>query len=346
MINNKIAWLAIIMGLWICSCVEPVEFALADARYLTVDATLTDGNEEQTFSITESVTAYGAVNSVPVTKATVTVLVDGTEKIALKEKSPGIYALPSTFRTKVGSSYRLIFQKADGTAYESSEEKMTPSPKIDRIYDEFVIKGVQNGTNFYPANYIYIDLQDPPSEKNNYVWSWKLWERQMVCRTVDFDYYCRSECWEILYNKDFNTFSDVYTNGKYISGRLIAKIPFYQYNGALLEIKQKAVSKQAFQYLNLLADQALRTGSLVDTPAAAIIGNIKNLSNPNEAVAGFFMATSTLTTKYWLNREKAIGKAEPVGLLWRSVNPDPMGITYPCIASPFRTPIQPEGWIR
>jgi hypothetical protein len=56
----------------------------------------------------------------------------------------------------------------------------------------------------------------------------------------------------------------------------------------LIEIKQQSVSPSAYQYLKLLAEQVQNNGSLVDTPPAALIANIKNILNPKEIIAGFF----------------------------------------------------------
>lgn len=99
-------------------------------------------------------------------------MVDGTEKISFIEKGAGVYALPKTFKLKAGSTYKLFFSKADGTKYESSDDKVTTVPEIIKVHDEFEAKGIEKGINTYdPANYVYLDTQDPVNDKNNYLWS-------------------------------------------------------------------------------------------------------------------------------------------------------------------------------
>jgi hypothetical protein len=163
---------------------------------------------------------------------------------------------------------------------------------------------------------------------------------------------CPGDCWDILYNKDLNVFTDIYSNGQPIANRLVAKIPYYNVRGALIEIKQQSISPAAYRYFKLLADQVQNNGSLVDTPPAALIGNIKNLTNPDEAIAGFFMVASVRTVKYWIDRKNAEGKnINPIGLLDHPLTPEPMGsdLTRPpfaqCIVSLSRTPIRPNGWV-
>lgn len=375
--NKKITLLVVALGLWVCSCVEPFNLNIeSNLRILTVDATLTDTSDEQTIILTESVNSNGSAYSLPLLKANAEILVNGTEKIAFTEKGAGVYALPQTFKLKAGSTYKLFFSKADGTKYESGDDKVTTVPEIIKVHDEFNLKGIERGVNLYdPANFVYLDTQDPPNDKNNYLWSWRLWERQSVCATCyngryflsplparcreerafvgqNFDYFCPGECWEILYNKDLNVFSDIYSNGNPINNRLIAKIPLYNIKGALIEIKQQSISPDAYRYFKLLADQVQNNGSLVDTPPAAIIGNIKNVANPEEAIAGYFMVTSVRTIRYWIDRKEASGKGvTPIGLLDHPLTPEPSGndTTRPpfaqCIIGLNRTPNKPNGWI-
>ncbi len=377
MIIKKITLLTIALGLWVCSCVEPFEQNIRSTlRILTIDATLTDTEDAQTISISESVNANGTASSQPVLKAKVEIIVGGSERISLTEKGQGVYALPTSFRLKTGVNYKLAFSKADGTQYESSEDQVSKVPEIIGVHDEFKVDGIERGTNLFdPANYIYLDTQDPANEKNNYLWSWTLWERQSVCATCyggryfltpiparcreerafagqTLDYFCQGNCWEIFRSKDLNVFTDIFSNGQPINNRLIAQIPYYNVKGALIEIKQQSVSPAAYRYLKLLADQVQNNGSLVDTPPAAIIGNIKNLSNPNETVAGFFMVTSMRTVRYWIDRKGAEGKnIRTVSLLDHPLNPEPSGddTTRPpfaqCVSSQTRTPSTPKGWI-
>ena len=328
------------------ACVTPFEIDLSsEKRYMVVDATLTDIDTEQTINIHETYNFEENSYNVPILSLKIEIVVNGSEIINCTEKGSGNYALPFAFRIQPGTSYKLRIKKADGTIYESSEEKTTQVPAIERIFDEFEVNGIKGEFKDKPANYIYLDFKDNPGEKDYYVWSWKLWERQYFCYTNYYDFSCDSRCWEILYNKDFNVFSDIYSNGKTNQGKLIGKVPFYSFDGALLEIKQQAVSQQVYDYFKLLSQQQQTTGTLVDTPPAAIVGNIKNINDATEPVAGIFSVASTVKQKYWLDRKNGQGKAVPVNLLGRSPLPAPNARPYPCVEGPGRTPWEPEGWL-
>ena len=368
------------IGFWICSCIEPYEITFPyGKRILTVDATISDTPAEQTFTITESESRNSVVYSFPVRNLKVEVLVDKIERITLSENGPGVYALPASFQVKIGSVYKLLFEKPDGTKYESAEEVMTSVPEITKVYDEFRMQGQQTIDGYDPASYVYIDTQDPAGESNNYVWSWRLWEKQVICQSCShgryfsspapygacvaeekykdipfFDYACNGNCWDIFYSTTMNVFSDVFSNGKPIIGRLAAKIPYYSADGALLEIKQQSVTATAYRYLKILAEQTQTTGSLVDTPPAPVIGNIRNVTNPGEEIAGIFMVTGVRTVKYWLSRENARNiPAVPTGILGHQINYEPNSVPpdpprppmAPCVPGRYRTNEEPGGWI-
>ncbi|WP_165372127.1 DUF4249 domain-containing protein [Emticicia agri] len=357
------------------ACVEP--FSLGgqqERRILTVDATITDLADEQIVKLTESFSSGNVVYALPVTKAKVEIVINGNERVLLTERAGGEYVLPISFHTRVGEKYKLVFQKEDGTSYESTEERQSVVSDITRVYNEFKADGIKTTSLDKPAHYVYIDTNDPANEKNNYMWSWKLWERQNVCMTctggryftspaparcrlepafseVTYDYYCAESCWQIFYNEELNVFSDVYSNGQPIVGRLVGKIPYYSSMGALLEIKQQSISSSAYQYMKLLANQVQNNGSLVDTPPAAIIGNIRNVAKSDEAVAGFFMVTSVRTQKYWLDKQNADVLVTPIGVVDHPVNFEPSAgdprrpPAAPCEESRVRTRFKPEGWI-
>ncbi|RZK61877.1 MAG: DUF4249 family protein, partial [Pedobacter sp.] len=182
------------------------------------------------------------------------------------------------------------------------------------------------------------------------------------------DYQCRSQCWEIIPNRDIDVFDDQFSNGGFNSGRRIAQIPFYDASGALVEIRQGSLSLKAYTFFRLLAEQTQNTGGLADTPPSALRGNVYNVSTRKEAVFGYFTVSAVSMIRYWLDRKDARGK--PPGL-FAALNgrlPSPEGEIDPntnqrkpvysgsgllnssrvptavCVSSDSRTPIKPTGW--
>jgi Domain of unknown function (DUF4249) len=329
------------------ACVEPYNLELFDnsSKIIFVNGFLTNENIDQEITIAESTPLSGIVYNEEIPNLMVEIIVDGYEKIQLLHQGRGIYLIPSSLKFLKNKKYKLHFVRPDGREYESTEQIFQEAPKINKVYDEFSINGIDKKGKKGPGHKIYIDYQDPVNEQNNYYWTWQLWERQFYCLTSgNFDYFCNSDCYEIVYNLDVNISSDIFSNGKSITSKLIAELPYYQDRGALVEIKQLSVSNEALKYLQIYKNQTQSTGTLADTPPAKLVGNIKNIQDNTEEVAGFFTISGATTIKYWLSRENAIGKVRPVGLLDHTPNTSPFASRVPCEISRYRTPFRPLGW--
>ncbi|MBC7570628.1 MAG: DUF4249 domain-containing protein [Spirosoma sp.] len=343
----------------------------------------------------------GQFGTLPLTNAQVVVIVMGSDStsVVARETGPGQYQLPSGFRGKAGNTYRLRFQLPGGVTYESTGETLPAVPPIDRVTDQYNTTDLSfnRPAGLLAVNDLYVQTTDPANQTNFYRWDWTLWEQQNWCQTctngfyyqyddagrqidqcvpypVDlfqgngpnqstryYDYECRTQCWDIFFSNQLNLFADTYTNGRVISGRRVGQIPFYQYRPALVELRQSALTPAAYAYYNLLNEQTQRTGGLTDAPPAAPIGNVRSLTNRQEAVVGYFTASGVSSVRYWLTRRNVTGGlpfapgTELSNVFFKIFNQrDP--VTDPfvgvrgrpplavCVPGPTRTPVKPEGW--
>lgn len=195
-----------------------------------------------------------------------------------------------------------------------------------------------------------------------------------------YDYRCRTQCWQILRNVSLNVFDDLYSNGGLIAKRKVGQIPFYQHSPCLVDIRQLSLTKDAYRYYKLVADQTQNTGGLADTPPTALAGNIYNKTNSRESVVGYFTASAVSVSHCWIDRTDAEGipygaldpsgphddvgddlfyalnrrrpfpepsppytgpRPEPKVRLWPNANRPPTAL---CVPSDSKTPAQPEGW--
>ncbi|AQG79517.1 DUF4249 domain-containing protein [Spirosoma montaniterrae] len=388
-----IAFLSMLIG-----CIDPIapRFNLT-ADVLVVDGTITDRAEPQRIRLNRSAADRftGRFGDTPLTGARVTVRVNDDETITAREVSPGTYQLPDGFRGRVGNRYQLQLELADGMRYASSTETMpavSPILTTTDVYNPRSLTGQLSPLT--AANDLFIDTQDPAGTPNYYRWDWVLWEKQDFCQTCgndqvyyerddagnlvekcmpnrivplpfprpqNIDYECRTQCWEILYSSQLSLFSDALSDGKRITNRRVAQIPFYQYYPALVEIRQSALTAEAYRYFRRLDEQSQQTGGLTDTPPAAPVGNIRNLSNDREEVVGYFTASGVSAVRYWLTRRNVTNElpASPADpdrpklftyLNGRTPYKEPVsGIRGRpplalCVPGPTRTPIKPEGW--
>jgi Domain of unknown function (DUF4249) len=358
----------------VTACVEPYEIKIkVDTAIITIDASLSDADQDQYISIKKTLPSQNSgVGFIQEKGAEVSVL-ENSVAINCKETSPGLYYMPAGFKTKLGATYQLKVKLLDGNQYESTVEKMVSTPDITGFTSVYDPKAIITSNNPKPGHLIYLDTKDNPEKGDNLLWRWRLWENQNVCKTCDgglfltspaptgrclpvralteaginYDYICSTKCWEILYSSDLNVISDIYSNGKEIKNRLVARVPFYQAVGFLIEVSQQNVNSNAFQYIKLLIEQNQKSGSLIDSPPAALIGNVRNIKNSKEAIGGYFMVGNIKSKRLWVPR---VEDTPAQYLLGRANNPEPPGTDIerpplsPCIRSLTRTPIKPEGW--
>ncbi|MCY7353098.1 MAG: DUF4249 domain-containing protein [Cytophagaceae bacterium] len=370
-------------------CIEPFDTGfVSSVNLIVVEGVITDADQPQFILLSRSKgdSLTGRPGYQPINGARVEVLVDSTQVVSCQQTAPGLYQLPDGFRGRPGHRYQLRFTLTNGTRYASSVETMPAVPPIQNVYDRFNAQSIPTDKFgiFQAANDVFIDLQDPADVRNYYRWDWMLWERQEVCHScqngeyyindakgnlledcipdpksfgyvmpIFRDYVCRTPCWEILFSAQLKLFADIYTDGGPLTEWRVAQIPYYQYTPCLVEIRQLALTAGAYRYYKLLDDQTQKTGSLVDTPPAPLVGNVRNLTNEREHVIGYFTASGVFQVRYWLDRRantgpgdlslfKFLNGREPSIVLGSPFRGRPPLAV--CVPGAGRTPIKPEGW--
>ena len=150
-----------------------------------------------------------------------------------------------------------------------------------------------------------------------------------------------------------NVFSDVLTNGQRVVGRQVARIPFDNWTPYYFRLEQRSITKNAFAFYQSLISQVQSSGSLFDVPAETRFSlNIKSLTNPTERVIGIFNVFSVRKKIFIIDRRKDIPAGEfPIITVvpgeTYACPPGSVGCLdkAPCVESPTRTKITPEGWV-
>jgi hypothetical protein len=358
------------------SCIEPFEanFKVEDS-IIVVDGNLTDNIEGNYVSLRKSVPSGSATsNFFNIEDAEVEILIDENKTIPLVHRIDGIYDFPIDFKAENGHTYILRFTLSDGSVYSSLEQninKVTPIISIKQQFEnEIDLLG-----NKVPGHKIYLTSDEPEGKGDAYYWSYRHFEIQKYCLTCNgsvlkrnpdgtafceynqaaanaqavYDYECDKKCWRIFYSEDLNAMNDVFVDGQGIVDRQIAEIPYYNKQGAVIEISQHAVDDKAYKYIKLLIDQNQNSGSLADTPSTALNGNIKSDSNPLESVGGYFLVSSVSTVNYNLNRDDVPSSIQPIGFVGGRARVPGPGVPSPpqgpCVNNRFMTPNQPINWI-
>jgi hypothetical protein len=313
---------------------------------------------------------------IPVTKAKVYFLdekgirEDLTEVTATK----GTYLSSTKFAGKVGGSYTLNIETSDGKKYQSTQETMKAAPEIENLITRFEIQDNYAKGDARRAGFnIYLDFQDPATVGDNYQWSWKHYERANICETCvggsyDFNkntcvmpkipsektlsYKCDGDCWDITLSTDLNILSDSYLNGQRITGKMVARIPFDGISPYYLQLEQRAITANSYNYYQTLKTQTQNNGTLFDVPAETRFSfNIKSLTNSQEKILGVFDVFSVRKKIFYIDRALANTQGElPIpkyieGDIF-TCPPGSVGCKelVQCTDGLYRTPFKPTGW--
>ncbi|MFD3292480.1 DUF4249 domain-containing protein [Aquirufa sp. KTFRIE-69F] len=376
---KNILFYLFLLGVVTWACVNPIkDFVQIDATsFTTIEADISDDPELSKVRLTSSSNRLQSQLALPISKAVVFVTDQNGNKTPFTEGIPlGTYYPPTGFKGAVGSTYKLNVKMLTGQTYESTAETMKAVPEIENAITRFETFDQYSKVDVRRAGFtVYLDFKDLPTEGDFYLWNWKHFEKIGFCATCtdggkfDFkkldcvqpkfpndailNYMCDGNCWDISTNNDLNVFSDVLTNGQRVVGRQVARIPFDNWTPYYFRLEQRSITKNAFAFYQSLISQVQSSGSLFDVPAETRFSlNIKSLTTPSERVLGIFNVFSVRKKIFIIDRRKDI----PVGELpIVSVIP---GDTYacppgsvgcqdkaPCVESPTRTKITPEGWV-
>jgi Domain of unknown function (DUF4249) len=355
------------------ACIDPYDVNFnRNNKVLVVEGLLTDDTENPDTIKINYKTYQDKDFSILTISSLKPVIVELNSKkeTPLIQFSAGNFLPPPSFKIKVNEMYLLKFS-IDGQLYESTPESYIPSPPISNIYEKYnpMSRLSNDGIEQLGANEVFIDFIDIPNQKNYYLWRYTDYDRLDYCTTCygsiyskitescgqplplgyrepHYDYACKTECFAIIRGKEINVMSDNLSDGKIIAGRMIAKIPKYNFGGCLVEVQQLCISQDAYSFNKILEAQTQSNGGLTDTPPAAVVGNIRNITNQAEKVVGYFGVANIQKKKIWIDRKEATGKYE--SLLGHELIVEPPTTQRPplvtCTKTAFRTPFKPEGW--
>ena len=273
MIKNIFLLITIVALTW--SCQEVIQIDLEEGQQrLVVEGRIekikdsNNGYQSVTLSLTND---YFSNSQTPRVKgATVSVSDDSGNIYMFQESSTidGRYETNNLF-AEIGSTYTLLIEY-DGSVYRGSET-IYPVVPIDSIYQEFKPDNLFDEEGIR----IKIDFTDPGEDENYYLW-------QQFQDGISFNDVNPGTKWTVVSPDEF-------FNGRQVIGRAPNDEMIFE-QGQTALVRQMSISKNEYDYMFLLYDQATGGGPF-DAPPATIRGNIENLTNPDNYPLGYFGAS-------------------------------------------------------
>ena len=350
--------------LW--ACTDP---AVPDYDYtkdfLLVDGRIIDEAGRSQVKVSRSGLQFGNFRLSPVESARV-VSVDevGNEVAWIAQNEAGLYRAPADFVPVTGRSYFLRVSTNEGEVVESTPETVLPPVALTDLRYRFEQEAYfDTGLDrFVPAFTFLVGLDDPPGQDNFYQFTYRTWERAVICATcyggvyregrcvnqprVDYyDYACDEVCWLIGRNTGISILADVLTDG----GGALRNVPagqlaFTGSGGILAEVEVASLSAAALEYLRQLRQLTAGAGGLNAPLPAPLYGNLRDLSPNKTNVLGYVAAAAVSSRRLYWNRDTVPGTPLRPARTPRYEPLAPSPPSAPC-SGPNFTSERPIGWL-
>lgn len=208
---------------------------------------------------------------------------------------------------QTGKEYRLRIRTSNGSEYLSDYVLMKSNPAIDSISWRQVPEGVR----------LYASTHDPSNNTLYYRWEYEeTWEirsnyvsthkkgspRTVIPRRMPEEDV--SVCWKTYPSTSIVLGSSARLAGDVISEQPLLLIPSAHEKLAFrysILVRQYALSKNAYEYLDLMKKNSESMGSIFDAQPSEIRGNIHSVSDPAEPVIGFLTASEVRQQRIFIS---------------------------------------------
>jgi hypothetical protein len=300
--------ICLLLSLVTGSCVEPyTPPAITGAEsYLVVEGFINSGSSPTTFILSRTRNQENANNFIPEVNARMAIESETGDRYILNEQTPGMYT-GSPLNLNNALKYRIHIQTYNDKEYASEYVEIKRTPLIDTLTWSIETDGVQ----------IYVDTHDAENNTRYYRWeAQETWEyvsaffsnyvyknNQMVLRSDQDQIYT---CWDTDNSKEIFLGSSARLKNDVIYRQPITFAPVA--SGKLLRkysilVSQYALSRQGFEYWQILKKNTESTGSIFDAQPSQLQGNIRCINNPQEPVIGFVDASTVSQKRIFIDRK-------------------------------------------
>ncbi|MCV9386155.1 DUF4249 domain-containing protein [Reichenbachiella ulvae] len=259
----------IILLLVFSSCLEPVEIDLPDGdNRRVVYGWLSSVPEDCLVKLQWSNSFNDAIEFERIKGATVYVT-SNSEKIDFVEQTEeGLY-LPSDYNFEfLPNNFYRLWVITDGDTLVSDFERLGVVSPVDSVFSSFLVDpDAFDISNQQPNYYISALIDDDPNVRNFY--RWKVYVNGEEQKTAN----------------DLILFDDLITNGNRF--RMDANNVLFTIDDSV-SFKNLSLSEAAYNYYVAVQLQTVNSTLEPNVRPTNIIGNIKNMTHPDQEVFGFF----------------------------------------------------------
>jgi len=280
---------------------------------LVVDGKITNENKPVEIKIYQTISEDTVSTKdviIPERNAVVEIFNDLGDSDTFYETAPGVYQNVSfDFRGEIGRSYWIKIKTAEGLAYESQPELMTPPVEVTKMYGEEFSKFIDKNTEIESVK-LYFDAKDETNETSYLRWealeSWE-WHCPFHLTLVDsllFSEEPESICFPTSKVTNINLF-----DASSLGNKEMIKLPItfitekeqkllYDY---YVKILVRSISFKNYSFWNHIKEVNQSSGNLFDRTPGNVVGNIVS-NNGEHSVVGYFEVSSVSTKSTSFNQ--------------------------------------------
>jgi Domain of unknown function (DUF4249) len=298
--------LTIATGVWI-ACRDPYNPPVIQQpnAFLVVDGFInTTPGDTSYVTLSRTRNLNDSAQFTPETRAVVAVETESGQRFTLRERGRGVYYLPPQSFI-AGKQYRLDIRTSSGSEYASAFVEAKTTPPIDSV--TWRKDGDVN---------IYVFTHDPNNNTRYYRWDYtETWEYDAFYDSnIGWDnnnfklYYLDSsqltfQCFRQARSADIAIATTANLAQDIVDSQRIAVVAkgtekiAYRYS---IEVSQFGLTKDAFEYWQLLKKNSNQLGTLFDPQPSQITGNLTCLTRPTEPVIGFISFSSVAKKRLFI----------------------------------------------
>ena len=293
-------WL-MMTGFFLASCLDPYTPPKTDTEssFLVVDGLIDATAQKATVTLTRSLGLAELSDYPAVTGAVVKVKDSEGAYITLIEQQAGVYVINYPF--SLNKTYQLVITESN-KSYESDPVSMVRNTPISGLgwtadEDRFQVT-VSTSDPVEGARYYRYALEETYEYRAFFGSSYKFVGDQPAFRFDEADNITR--CWRA---DPVSTIVLASTEG--LAENRIQDFPVFQlekgdrklWHDHSLLVSQVALDKTAYEYWSQLAKVSQSLGGLFDPIPFSLRGNIRNVSDPDEKVLGYFSGGEVYTER-------------------------------------------------
>jgi len=292
---------------------------------LVVEGMITDGAGPFTIKLSNALlfSSDSISSSNYVSGAKMTVADNENNSFALTEREGGMYTLPSSFKAKIGDTYKLHIETNDGNIYESNPEELLPPQTYDSIrgiYTNEEYIGPKNVLEKVEGADIQVDLFKSVSNLN-YIPSCRFSSditiqylyTESIPDTISWHWFYFGWSTYKLEGNENITNENLLTTNAFIKNHSIGFIPYQTTSYGIetapyptviyyLRMNQYTLNKDTYLFYKAANNQLAATGKLFDPITSQLYGNMKCVNNPSKVILGLFEVSSVTQPSFLVTK--------------------------------------------